>query len=141
MERKAILVEPARIPKRVVYQIETQPTTMAICPVCQTPFKKDDLTVWVDLVRRFRITIGSKDSDGEALRVSICTTCAKPVILQQQKAMDEIINLLAGMIVNNMIRKGDAQVVNGSAADEKLESNNSKSRHTRPRSRTRRSKS
>lgn len=140
MERKAILVEAMGLPKRVVYQVETQPTTTAVCPICKTPFKTDDLTVWVDLIRRFRITVGSKDSDGEALRVSICTTCAEPVIRQQQKAMDEIISLLADMIVNDMIRKGEVPVVSGPAADKNLDSTDSESGRTRQRSRTRRSK-
>lgn len=140
MERKSILVEAASLPKNVVYQVKTRPRTTAVCPICKAPFKKDDLTVLVDLVRRFRITIGSKESDGEALRVSICTTCAEPVIRQQQKAMDEIIDLLANMIVNDMTRKGEAPVASGPAADKKLESTDSKSRRTRQRSRTRRSK-
>lgn len=140
MERKAILVEATSIPKRVVYQVETQVTTTAVCPICKTPFKKDDLTVWVDLVRRFRITVGSKDSDGEALRVSICTTCAEPVIRRQQKAMEEIISLLADMVVNDMIKKGEVPVVSGPAADKNSESTDSMSRRTRQRSRTRQSK-
>jgi len=107
MERKAILIEGMGAPKRVAQQIETRPRTTTICPLCKTRFKKDDPTVLVDLVKSFRITSEKNNEPERTVRIQICESCAQPVIQQRQKVMDELIALLAELLVKDMLKKAD----------------------------------
>lgn len=107
MERKAILIEGIGAPKRVVQQIETRPKTTTICPLCKKRFKKDDPTVLVDLVRSFRITSEKSKEPEHTVRIQICEPCAQPVIQQRQKVMDDLVELLAELLVDGILKKTD----------------------------------
>ncbi len=107
MERKAILVEGMGAPKHVVQQIQTQPRTTTICPLCKKRFKKDDPTVSVDLVRRFCLTSGKNKEPDHIVRIQICEPCAQPVIQQRQKVMDDLVTLLAELLVESVLKKTD----------------------------------
>jgi hypothetical protein len=109
MERKAILVEGMGAPKRVVQQIETRPRTTTISPLCKTRFKKDDLTVLVDLVTRIPLTPEKNRQPERTVRIQICEPCAQPVILQKQKVMDDLIKLLAKLAVEDALKKVEKQ--------------------------------
>ncbi len=109
MERKAILVEGMGAPKRVVQQIETRPRTVTICPLCKTRFKKDDLTVLVDLVTRIRLTPEKNEEPEITVRIQICEPCAQPVIEHKQKVMDDLIKLLAKLAVEDALKKAEKQ--------------------------------
>lgn len=106
MQRKAILVEGAGFPKRVVQQIKTRLRTTVICPLCRKRFKKDDPTVLVDLVTRIRLT-PEKNVPEQTVRIQICEPCAQPVIQRQNKAMDDLINLFAEMLVDDLLKRSD----------------------------------
>lgn len=107
MKRKAILVEGVGFPKRVVQEIQTRPRTVTICPLCKKRFKKDDPTVLIDLVKSFRITPEKNNEPERTVRIQICEPCAQPVIQQRQKVMDELIALLAELLVKDMLKKAD----------------------------------
>lgn len=105
MERKTILVEGMGAPKRVVQQIETRPRTTTICPLCKTRFKKDDPTVLIDLVKRIPLTSDRNNAPERTIRIKICERCAQPVILQKQKAMHDLISLLAEWAVEDVLKE------------------------------------
>ena len=107
MERKAILIEGMGAPKRVVQQIETRPRTTTICPLCKIRFKKDDPTVLVDLVKSFRITSEKNNEPERTVRIQVCERCAQPVIQQRQKVMDDLVSLLAELLVENVLKEAD----------------------------------
>lgn len=104
MKRKAILVEGVGFPKRVVQEIQTRPRTVTICPLCKTRFKKDDPTVLIDLVTRIRLTPG-KNNPEQTVRIQICEPCAQPVIQRQNKAMDDLIKLLAELVIDDILKE------------------------------------
>ena len=107
MERKTILVEGIGAPKRVVQQIETRPRTTTICPLCKTRFKRDDPTVLIDLVKRIRLTPEKNNESEITVRTQICEPCAQPVILQKQKAMDDLVSLLAKWTLEDVLKEAE----------------------------------
>lgn len=98
MERKAILVTGIGRPQHIVQQIKTQPRTITVCPVCKKRFKKDDMTVAVDLVKRIPLT-DKQDKPEITLRIQICEPCAQPVIQDRNKAMDRLVKFMAELAV------------------------------------------
>lgn len=108
MERKAILVEGMGFPRRVVQQIRTRPRTITVCPLCKKRFKKNDPTVLVDLVTRIRLT-PEKNVPEQTVRIQICEPCAQPVIQRQNKAMDDLVKLLARLAVEDVLKEADQQ--------------------------------
>ena len=107
MERKTILVEGMGAPKRVVQEIQTRPRTATICPLCKTRFKKDDPTVLIDLVKRIRLTPEKNNESEITVRTQICELCAQPVILQKQKAMHDLVSLLAKWAFEDVLKEAE----------------------------------
>jgi protein-arginine kinase activator protein McsA len=109
MERKTIMVEALGAPKHVVQQIETRPKTTAVCPLCRTRFKKDDPTVLIDLVKKFRIAPEQGNQPEQVIRISICEPCAQPAIKQRREALDDLIKLLAKLVVEDVMKDADSK--------------------------------
>lgn len=105
MERETMLVEVMGGPRRIVQEVLPRNKTIPACPLCKTRFKKDDPTVLLDVVKRFAV-IPKDDGDLEvALRVHVCKRCAEPIILQKQKAMDEVLNLFAELLAEDLLKE------------------------------------
>lgn len=102
MKRQAILAGIG-YPERIVQEIRPHPRTITVCPVCKKRFKKNDLTVLVDLITCIRLPTGKNKQHGNepehTVRIHLCEPCAQPVIQERKKAMDGFIKFLAELTV------------------------------------------
>jgi hypothetical protein len=109
MNRKTILVEAMGAPKRIVQEIQTRPRTTTICPLCRRRFKKNDPTVLIDLVKSIPLTPETNKLE-RSVRIQICEPCAQPVFDHRHKVMDDLIKLLAELVVEDMLEEDERDV-------------------------------
>jgi hypothetical protein len=118
MKRKSTLVQIFGGPKQIVQEFITKPKTIAACPVCRTRFRRDDATVLVDLVKRIGLVEKRDDQHEVSVRIHLCQQCAQPIIQQKKEAMDQVIDLLAELMANDVLKELSATDKAGSKKSE-----------------------
>ena len=56
-------------------------------------------------MKRKAILIDAIGGPERTVRIQVCERCAQPIIMQKQKAMDELVALLAELVVKKYVEK------------------------------------
>jgi len=91
-------------PTPVVHYITTDPRVTTVCPICHRPYKQDEPTVLVELVKRIPLPDRDPPPPETSVRVHVCESCAAPIMRKQHEAIDGLISMLAKMAADHVLK-------------------------------------